>query len=56
MMAALIATTTATGELPDGAWFVAMATGLTAVVLLGAGVVLGVAHLASRASRGAATP
>jgi hypothetical protein len=56
MMAALIATTTATGELPHGAWFVAMATGLTALVLLGAGLVLGVAHLASRPARGAATP
>jgi hypothetical protein len=53
LLTALIATTTATGELPEGAWFIAMVAGLTAVVLLGAGVVLGIAHLASRPSRGA---
>jgi hypothetical protein len=53
LLMALIATTTATGELPDGAWFIAMVTGLTALMLLGAGIVLGIAHLASRPSRGA---
>ena len=53
LLAALIATTTATGELPDGGWLIAMITGLTAVVLLGAGIVLGIAHLASRPDRGA---
>ena len=54
VLAVLVATTTATGELPDGAWFVAMVTGLTALVLIGAGIVLGVAHLASRANRSTA--
>ena len=52
VLAALVAITTATGELSDGAWFVAMVTGLTGLVLVGAGIVLGVAHLASRANRG----
>jgi hypothetical protein len=55
LMAALIGITTITGELPDGAWLVAMITGLTAIVLMSAGVVLGIAHLASRPSRGATT-
>jgi hypothetical protein len=50
-LAALILVTTATGELPAGGWFVAMITGLTALVLIGAGLVLGVAHLAGRPSR-----
>ncbi len=54
LLAALIATTTATGELPDGGWLIAMITGLTAVVLLGAGVVLGIANLAGRIRRDAA--
>ena len=48
VLAALVALTTATGELPEGGWFIAMVTGLTALVLLGAGIVLGIAHLASR--------
>jgi hypothetical protein len=48
LLAALIATTTATGELPDGGWLIAMIIGLTALVLLGAGIVLGIAHLAAR--------
>ena len=52
VLAALVAITTATGELPEGVWFVAMVTGLTGLVLVGAGIVLGVAHLASRADRG----
>lgn len=54
LLAALIAATTATGELPDGGWLIAMVTGLTAVVLLGAGFVLGLAHLAGRPQRRAA--
>jgi hypothetical protein len=54
LLAALIATTTATGELPAGAWLVAMITGLTAIVLIAAGVVLGITHLASRPARRAA--
>ena len=52
VLAALIAITTATGELPEGAWLVAMITGLAGLVLVGAGIVLGIAHLASRANRG----
>jgi peptidoglycan/LPS O-acetylase OafA/YrhL len=51
LLAALIAVTTATGELPEGGWLLAMITGLTALLLLGAGLVLGIAHLASRPSR-----
>ncbi len=54
MLAALITSTTAIGELPEGGWLVVMFAGLTAVVLLGGGIVLGIAHLASRANRGAA--
>lgn len=54
LLAALIATTTATGELPEGAWLIAMITGLTAVILIGAGLVLGITHVASRPSRHAA--
>ena len=51
VLAALIAITTATGELPEGGWLIAMITGLTALVLLGAGIVLGIAHLAARPNR-----
>jgi hypothetical protein len=54
VLAVLIATTTATGELPEGAWFLAMVTLFTALVLIGAGIVLGIAHLASRANRSTA--
>jgi hypothetical protein len=54
LLAALVVATTAIGELPDGGWLVAMVTGLTALVLLGAGIVLGIVHLAGRARRGAA--
>lgn len=53
LLATLIAVTTALGELPEGGWLVAMVTGLTALLLVGAGIVLGVAHLASRARRSA---
>jgi hypothetical protein len=51
LLAILIAVTNATGELPEGGWLVAMITGLTALLLIGAGLVLGVVHLASRPSR-----
>jgi hypothetical protein len=54
LMAVLIAITTATGELPEGGWFLAMVAGLTALLLLGAGIVLGIAHLAARPGRSAA--
>lgn len=51
LLVALIAATTVTGELSQGIWFVAMLGGLVALLLLGAGIVLGVTHLASRRSR-----
>ncbi len=51
VMAALIAVTTATGELPESTWLIAMIIGLTALVLIGAGIVLGIAHLAARPNR-----
>ena len=53
LLAVLIATTTATGELPVGGWLVAMISGLTALVLIGAGIVLGIVHLAARPRGGA---
>jgi len=55
VLAALVAITTATGELPDGGWFVAMATGLAGLLLVGTGLVLGLVHLASRPARRATT-
>ena len=55
LMAALVAITTAIGELPDHGWLVAMITGLTAIVLMSLGAVLGVTHLATRPSRRAIT-
>jgi len=54
LLAALIAVTTATGELPEGGWLLAMVTGLTAIVLVAAGIVLGIAHLTTRSQRRAA--
>jgi hypothetical protein len=51
LLVALIALTTATGELPEGGWLIAMVTGLTAIVLLAAGIVLGIAHVAGRTQR-----
>jgi hypothetical protein len=48
-------TTTATGELPDGGWLIAMITGLTAVLLIGAGIALGIAHVAARPHRSTTT-
>jgi hypothetical protein len=51
LMIALIVITTATGELPEGGWIVAMITGLTAIILMSIGVLLGIAQLASRPSR-----
>jgi uncharacterized membrane protein YedE/YeeE len=55
VLAALVAITTATGELPEGGWFVAMATGLAGLLLVGTGLVLGLVHLAGRPARHAAT-
>lgn len=43
LFVALIAVTTATGELPSGGWLAAMAVGLTALALMAAGLVLGIA-------------
>ena len=51
LMVALIAGTTATGELPPGGWFAAMIAGLASLLMIGAGLVLGIVHLASRPSR-----
>jgi hypothetical protein len=48
LLATLVAVTTATGELPEGGWFIAMITLLTALLLIGTGLVLGVLHLAHR--------
>jgi hypothetical protein len=55
LVVALVAITRATGELPEGGWFVAMVAGLTALLLLGAGLVLGIVHLASRPAGRAVT-
>jgi hypothetical protein len=51
LMAGLIVVTNATGELPEGGWLLAMITGLTALVLMGTGLVLGVVHIAGRSRR-----
>lgn len=55
LMVVLIVVTTATGELPDNGWFVAMLTGLTAIMLMSVGVMLGITHLVARPSRRAAS-
>jgi hypothetical protein len=47
-VAAFVAVTTATGELPAGGWFIGMVVLLTALVTTGAGIVLGVTHLVQR--------
>jgi hypothetical protein len=51
LMAGLVVVTNITGELPEGGWLLAMITGLTALVLMGIGVVLGIVHLAGRSHR-----
>ena len=43
LLGALVVVTTIAGELPDGGWYVAMATMFTSFGLIGAGVVLGIA-------------
>ncbi|MEN3273987.1 MAG: hypothetical protein V7636_2748 [Actinomycetota bacterium] len=43
LFVAEIVVTTITGELPDGWWYVAMVVGLTSLVLMAAGAVLGIA-------------
>ena len=43
LLVAEIVITTITGELPDGWWYVAMVVGLTSLVLMAAGLVLGIA-------------
>ena len=50
-MGALVVVTSATGELSQPGWVIAMAVGLTALLVMGAGVALGIAHFASRSSR-----
>lgn len=42
LLATLVVVTTIIGELPDGAWFVAMVTMFTSFGLIGSGVVLGI--------------
>lgn len=48
LFAGLVAVTTATGELPDGGWYVAMFLGLTSFVLMAAGAVLGISSRFAR--------
>jgi len=55
LLALLIVVTNATGELPEGGWYVAMIVGLAAVLLVAAGLVLGIVHLAGRTTRRPAT-
>jgi hypothetical protein len=42
LLVAEIIVTTITGELPDGGWYVAMVVGLTSIVLMASGLVLGI--------------
>jgi hypothetical protein len=51
LLAGLVVVTRATGELPEGGWFLAMVTGLTASVLIATGLVLGVVQLVGRSHR-----
>jgi hypothetical protein len=51
LLAGLIVVTRATGELPEGGWFLAMVIGLTSVVLIATGLVLGVVQLVGRSHR-----
>jgi hypothetical protein len=43
LLGAEIAVTTITGELPAAGWFIAMLVGMTAIVLMAAGTVMGIA-------------
>ena len=56
LMAGLVIVTNRTGELPEGGWFLAMVLGLTAIVLIVTGVILGVVHVAGRAHRRSVAP
>jgi hypothetical protein len=51
LLVGLVVVTRATGELPEGGWFLAMVTGLTAVVLIATGLALGVVQLVGRSHR-----
>lgn len=51
VLAAVIVVTTATGEVPEAMWLPMMITGLWALMLLAAGLVLGVAHLTGNRPR-----
>lgn len=53
LLIALIVTTTATGELPEGLWLPTMAAFLLAIVLTVIGVVLALAHVAAGRQRNA---
>jgi hypothetical protein len=51
LLTALFVVTGVLGDLPDGGWMVAMTTGLAALLLMAAGLALGVAHLLTRPVR-----
>ena len=51
LLAALIVTVNVTGEVPDGFWFPMILTGLTAIVLMAMGLILGVGSLMTRGTR-----
>ncbi len=51
LFAALIVTVNVTGEVDDGWWFPMVITGLTAIVLMAIGLILGVAHFVGDARR-----
>lgn len=51
LMTALIVTLKMTGEVPNGFWYPMIMTGLTAIVLMTMGLILGVSHLTSRGTR-----
>lgn len=48
LLVAEIIVTTITGELPDGGWYVAMVVGLTSIVLMAVGIVLGITSRLAR--------
>lgn len=53
LLATVVVVTTITGELPNGGWYVAMASLLTSFGLMGAGIVLGIAgRIGARTAQG----
>lgn len=55
LLTALIVTLNVTGEVPDGFWFPMVITGMTAIVLMALGLILGMSHLSTRGTRRAST-